>query len=107
MRPTRDLSARGRTLLGRAALGVVVLLAGHLPVDVFSGSLPVPPGFDGQYSGRQGQILVVKVFADDTVTQAQGKFLGRSLNFFPETRSDEAKGFVGLLGIDLQDEPGS
>lgn len=106
MRPTRGLNTRCRALLSRVALGAAVLLAGNLPADLFSGSLPVPSGFDGQYRGKQGQILVIKVSADDTVTQVQGQFLGRSLSFFPDTRPEEAKGFVGLLGIDLQDEPG-
>ncbi len=106
MRPTHDLRARCRVLLSRFAVGTAVLLAANLPADLFSGSLPAPSKFDGQYSGRQGQILVVKVPADDAVTQVEGKFLGRSLSFFPDTRPEEAKGFVGLLGIDLQDEPG-
>ncbi len=33
--------------------------------------------------------------------------MGRTLSFFPDTRSGEAPGYVGLLGLDMQDEPGT
>jgi murein DD-endopeptidase MepM/ murein hydrolase activator NlpD len=83
----------------------MVLLAAVFPVDGFSGSRSAI-GLDGNYSGKQGQILVVKVPADDDTARVQGTFLGRTVQFFPETRPDESRGFVGLLGIDLQDVPG-
>jgi murein DD-endopeptidase MepM/ murein hydrolase activator NlpD len=84
----------------------LVLLAAAFPGDGFSGSRSTS-GLDGTYSGKQGQILVVKVPTDEETARVQGTFLGRTVQFFPETRSGEAKGFVGLLGIDMQDEPGS
>jgi murein DD-endopeptidase MepM/ murein hydrolase activator NlpD len=87
-------------------LSVGVLLAGSLFVDLLAGSIPTAQAVDGHYSGKQGQILVVKVLAEGGVTGVEGTFLGRSLSFFPETRTEERRGFVGLLGIDLQDEPG-
>jgi murein DD-endopeptidase MepM/ murein hydrolase activator NlpD len=87
-------------------LSVGVLLAGSLFIDLLAGSIPTAQAVDGYYSGKQGQILVVKVLAEGGVTGVEGTFLGRSLSFFPETRTEERRGFVGLLGIDLQDEPG-
>ena len=62
---------------------------------------------DAQYRGKQGQIIVVKVPSEELSAQVQGTFLGRTVNFFPDPRTDEPKGFVGLLGIDLQDAPGT
>lgn len=91
----------------RRVLMAVLLLASVFPVDLFPGSLPAPKGMDGQYSGKQGQILVVKVPADDTFVQVRGTFLGRTVNFFPDPRPGEPKGFVALLGLDMQDEPGT
>ena len=88
-------------------LGIAMLLAGYLPVALFAGSLPTGQSAHGHYSGKQGHIIVVKVPTDDAATTAQGMFLGRSIRFFPDPRLDEPKGFVGLLGIDLQDEPGT
>lgn len=88
-------------------LGSVILLAGYLPVDLFAGSVPTGQGAQSHYSGKQGHIIVIKVSTDDSAATAQGTFLGRSIRFFPDTRLDEPKGFVGLLGIDLQDEPGT
>jgi murein DD-endopeptidase MepM/ murein hydrolase activator NlpD len=72
-----------------------------------SGSVPTAQGANGHYSGKQGEIVVVKVPTDDSATTVQGTFFGRSIRFFPDPRLDEPKGFVGLLGIDLQDEPGT
>ncbi|MHC9063204.1 M23 family metallopeptidase [Nitrospira sp. CMX1] len=85
---------------------VVVLLA-HIVGALLPGSIPVAHGTEGRYSGKQGQVLVVKVPCDDESATVQGTFLGRSIRFFPEPRLDEPKGSVGLLGIDLQDEPGT
>jgi len=84
----------------------MILLAVALPIDLVAGALPSAQGGDAHYSGKQGQVLVVKVLAEGGVTGVEGTFLGRSLSFFPETRTEERRGFVGLLGIDLQDEPG-
>jgi murein DD-endopeptidase MepM/ murein hydrolase activator NlpD len=88
-------------------LGIAVLLVAYLPIDLFAGSFLTGQGAHGHYSGKQGQIIVVKVLAHDSAATVQGSFLGRSIRFFPDTRLEEPKGFVGLLGIDLQDEPGS
>ena len=98
---------RRNARLDRMALSAAVLLAAIFPVDLFPGSLPAPKGIDGQYSGKQGQIVVVKVPTNEAVTQVQGSFLGRSISFFADTRPGEPKGFVGLLGVDMQDEPGT
>jgi murein DD-endopeptidase MepM/ murein hydrolase activator NlpD len=81
------------------------LLAAAFPVDGFASSRS-PIGTGAQYSGKQGQILVVQVPAEEDTARVQGTFLGRPVQFFPETRPGEAKGFVGLLGIDMQDVPG-
>jgi murein DD-endopeptidase MepM/ murein hydrolase activator NlpD len=95
--------------LDRTVLMAVVLLVSTFPVDLFPGSPPAPKGIDGQYSGKQGQIIVVKIPADDAVTHVhvQGSFLGRTISFFADSRPEEPKGFVGLLGVDMQDEPGT
>lgn len=91
----------------RMILALVVLLTSIFPVELFPGSLPVPKGVDGQYSGKQGQIIVVKVPFDDAQADVQGTFLGRTVPFFADPRPGESPGYVGLLGLDLQDEPGN
>lgn len=107
MRLMVDLHHRRHAVVGPSVLAVLVLFAGLLFVDLLSGSVLTAQGADGHYRGKQGQIIVVKVPTGDATARVQGKFLGRSVNFFLETRLDEPKGFVGLLGIDLQDEPGT
>lgn len=93
--------------LDRRAVMAVVLVASIFPVDLFPGSLPTPKGIDGQYSGRQGQIVVVTLPVEGETASVQGSFLGRTVPFFEDPRPGEPKGYVGLLGLDLQDEPGT
>ncbi|MEQ1681908.1 MAG: hypothetical protein ABL950_15045, partial [Nitrospira sp.] len=107
MKPMLDVHHRRHAMVEPSVLAVLVLFAGSLFVDLLSGSVPTAQGADGHYSGKQGHIIVVKVPTDDATARVQGKFLGRSVRFFLETRRDEPKGFIGLLGIDLQDEPGT
>ncbi|MGZ8405842.1 MAG: M23 family peptidase, partial [Nitrospira sp.] len=106
MKPPLDLHHLRRALLVRCLLGLAMLLAGYLPGPLFAEALPTGQAAHGSYSGKQGHVLVVKVPTDDSAATVQGTFLGRPIRFFPEPRLEEPKGFVGLLGIDLQDEPG-
>lgn len=89
------------------AFVVVIVIVTHLIVASLPGFVPTAHGAEARYSGKQGQVLVVKVPSDDELATAQGTFLGRTIRFFTDPRHDEPKGFVGLLGIDLQDEPGT
>jgi hypothetical protein len=68
---------------------------------------PAQKGIDGQYSGKQGQVLVVKVKGEEQATEVKGTFLKRTIPFFREFRPAEPAGYIGLLGIDMQDEPGT
>ena len=99
-----------RTFLagGRAhvrAITAVLLLASVFPVDLFPNALHEIQGADGQYSGKQGQVLLVQVRAGSRAADVKGRFLGRTIPFFmaPDGRSDTV---IGLLGIDMQDKPG-
>jgi murein DD-endopeptidase MepM/ murein hydrolase activator NlpD len=64
-------------------------------------------GHDGEYSGKQGQVLVVKVKGEEQATEVKGTFLSRTIPFFREFRPGEPAGYIGLIGIDMQDEPGT
>jgi hypothetical protein len=96
-----------RQRIGKMVFAGMLFGAAAIPVDVFSGAPPPASVIEGEYSAKQGQILVIKVATDQMSAQVQGKFLGRTVKFFPETRPGEPKGFVGLLGVDMQDEPGT
>src|SRR5512134_176974 len=91
----------------RAVIIAIVLLTSMFPVELFPNTPPAPKGIDGQYSGKQGQVLVVKVPEVEEATEVKGAFLNRIIPFFRETRSGEPPGYVGLLGIDIQDDPGT
>lgn len=105
MTPAHGL--RVRTRHGRRLwLGAIVLLVGLFSIDLFADPPSGPQAATSHYSGKQGQILVVKIPLDGGVTRVQGTFLGRSVGFFFDTRPEEPNGVIGLLGIDLQDEPG-
>lgn len=107
MMPVLNLYHFRRVMSVRCLSGNAFLLAGSLLIGLVTGSVPTAQGADGRYTGKQGEVIVVKVPVDDSATRVQGKFLGRPISFFPDTRLEEPKGFVGLLGIDLQDEPGT
>ncbi len=93
--------------LDRTLITAVVLLSSVFPVELFPNTLPASKGHDGQYSGKQGQVLVVKVQGEDQAAEVKGTFLKRAIPFFREFRPGEPDGYIGLLGIDMQDEPGT
>jgi len=93
--------------LDRTLITAIVLLTSVFPVELFPNAPPAPKGMDGQYSGKQGQVLVVKVPIVEGVTEVRGTFLDRTIPFFREMRSGEPAGYLGLVGIDLQDAPGT
>lgn len=99
---------------GSVAAGLVVLLAGVFPVDPLPGTSTGIRGGDGQFSGKQGQVLLIKVPAGEAMggpISVAGRFTGRAVPFFRESSPDpsglhETAGFIGLLGIDMQEAPG-
>ena len=93
--------------LDRTMIMAVVLLSSVFPVELFPNTPPAPKGLDGQYSGKQGQVLVVKVKGEEQATEVKGTFLSRTIPFFREFRPGEPAGHIGLLGIDMQDDPGT
>jgi murein DD-endopeptidase MepM/ murein hydrolase activator NlpD len=106
---TAALKEAGRRVsrLDRTLIMLVVLLTSVFPVELFPNSPPPPKGIDGQYSGRQGQVIVVKVPFLEEATEVKGTFLDRTIPFFREQRAGEAAGYLGLVGIDMQDAPGT
>ena len=93
--------------LDRTMITAVVLLSSVFPVELFPNAPSAPAGLDGQYNGKQGQVLVVKVKGEEQATEVKGIFLDRTIPFFREFRPGEPPGHVGLLGIDMQDDPGT
>ena len=93
--------------LDRTLIMLVVLLTSVFPVELFPNAPPPPKGSDGQYSGRQGQVVLVKVPVAEEATEVKGSFLDRTIPFFREIRAGEPSGYLGLVGIDMQDVPGT
>jgi murein DD-endopeptidase MepM/ murein hydrolase activator NlpD len=93
--------------LDRTLITAVVLLSSVFPVELFSNTPPATKGLDGQYSGKQGQVLVITVKGEEQTTEVKGTFLSRTIPFFREFRPGEPAGYIGLLGIDMQDDPGT
>jgi murein DD-endopeptidase MepM/ murein hydrolase activator NlpD len=84
------------------AICSIVVMASIFPVDLFPGALHGQHGTDGQLSGKQGQVLLVNVPTAGAPAEIAGRFLGRRVPF-----SHAGAGAVGLLGIDMQDAPGT
>src|SRR3712207_257765 len=82
----------------------VVLAASVFPVDLLPGTPHAPRGTDGQYSGRQGEVLLVSVPGAGGVKSIEGRLLNRRIPFF---RASGGRAYVALVGLDLMDEPGN
>jgi len=98
---------RTKSRIDRLAISVVVLLASVFPVDLLPSAPHETRGTDVQFSAKQGQVLLVRVTADGQAAEVVGRFLGRRIPFFRDPASGQAGNFVGLVGIDLQDPPGT
>lgn len=85
----------------------IVLLTSIFPVDLLTSAPPEPHGTDGQFSGKQGDVVVVRVPAESSTTAVTGKFLNRTVPFFMDGTAGPRRSFIGLVGIDLQDAPGT
>jgi Membrane proteins related to metalloendopeptidases len=94
------------SLYNRLIIISVVLVVSVFPVELFPNTAPTQRGADGQFSGKQGQIILIKVPDIRDAASVKGRFLGRTMTMFPDPSAGET-GYVGLLGIDMQDEPGS
>ncbi len=95
------------TAAERLAISAIVILASIFPVEWLPVGLQLLHGTDGHLSGKQGQVLLVRVPVQDTAAVVAGRFRGRNVAFFPEFRPGESPGFLALLGIDMQEEPGT
>lgn len=91
----------------RIAIIMVVLLTSIFPVDLLTSAPHEPHGMDGQFSGKQGEVVVVRVPVDQQTTAVTGRFLNRQIPFFPEASGAAAPSYIGLVGVDLQDTPGT
>ena len=84
-------------------VALVLVLASVFPVSLFfKEGLQYSVGADGQFSGKQGEVLLVTVPVRDRPDRVEGQFLQRTLTFFPI--KDQL--YAGLLGLDMQDSPG-
>src|SRR5678816_3679362 len=75
--------------LDRTLIMFVVLLTSVFPVELFPNAPPPPKGIDGQYSGRQGQVLLVKVPLPEEATEVKGTFLDRTCLLYTSDAADE------------------
>lgn len=95
--------SHARLLTWRWPIVVGFVLASLFPVDSLrnEGTHPVF-GAEGQLRGKQGEVLFVTVPIQERPDRVTGKFLQRTLTFFPHQNNT----YAGLLGLDMQDQPG-
>lgn len=107
MRAVNATSTRRRSLRSRTVVRVLgVGWASLCLIGASAGLLPAMKGTGERLSGAQGQIVVVRIVEADLSAEVSGSFLGRTIPFFPDPRPEEPVGYVGLLGLDLQEKPG-
>ncbi|MYG39515.1 MAG: M23 family metallopeptidase [Nitrospira sp. SB0677_bin_15] len=84
-------------------VALVLVLASVFPISLlFKEGPQYSVGADGQVSGKQGKVVLVTIPVKDRPDRVNGRFLKRTLTFFPV----EEQTYAGLLGLDMQDHPG-
>lgn len=103
--PSSFLRTRRRD---RIVLAAVLILASIFPIE-FLPSAPTNDGrgIDGQLSAKQGQVLLVTLPADGTPIEVVGRFMTRTVPFFQAPGSGQSGRYLGLLGLDMEDKPGT
>jgi murein DD-endopeptidase MepM/ murein hydrolase activator NlpD len=81
---------------------VCLLVASVFPIQIVPSAERHRPGADGQFSGKQGQVLWVEVPVTNQKAEVSGTFLKRKIPFFQMTDTS----FAGIIGIDMEDPPG-
>lgn len=84
-------------------VALVLVLASVFPISLLFKEGPQHSvGADGQVSGKQGEVLLMTIPVKDRPDRVKGRFLKRTLTFFPVKEQT----YAGLLGLDMQDRPG-
>ncbi len=104
---TAQLNVPGVSWKDRLLIMAVILATSVFPVDLQPGAGQGPGGADGQFSGKQGEVLLITVPVELGSRDVTGHFLGRQIPFFPHSDSNGGHEYVGLLGIDMLDPPGT
>jgi hypothetical protein len=81
---------------------VCLLVASVFPIQIVPSAERHRPGADGQFSGKQGQVLWVEVPVTNPEAKVSGIFVKRKIPFFQNTDTS----FAGIVGIDMEDPPG-
>ncbi len=92
----------------RLAITGVIVFASIFPIE-FLPSAPTNDGrgTDGQLSAKQGQVLLVTVPVEGTPVEVVGRFLARTVPFFQAPGVGQNGRYLGLLGLDMEDKPGT
>ena len=101
--PLISFSPRTNVVTRPWLVALVLVLASIFPVSLFFREGPqYSVGADGQLSGKQGEVVLVTIPVRDRPDRVEGRFLQRTLTFFPFKNQV----YAGLLGLDMQDRPG-
>ena len=102
----RDLARRrpqGATIKGRVLVATVVLFAHIFPISLSLSARQDQQGIPSQLSGKQGEVLLVRIPVQASPLRVEGKFLNRLVPFFPGGNNH----YAGLVGIEMQAPPGA
>ena len=86
----------------RTLVVLIVLFASTFPINFALHVQELPAGNPSSLSGKQGEVLVFTIPITGKPDRVTGRLLDREILFFPI--GDEK--YSGLLGLDMQDQPG-
>ena len=81
---------------------VCLLVASIFPIQIVPSAERHQPGADGQFSGKQGQVLWINVPVSHPEAKVSAIFFKRTIPFFQQSDTS----FAGIVGIDMEDPPG-
>lgn len=103
--PSAVLGTRRRD---RLVLTAVLILAGIFSLEFLSSaSTNGGQGIDGRLSAKQGHVLLVVAPVEGTPTEVVGRFMTRTVPFFQSPGFGQGGRYLGLLGVDMEDKPGT
>ncbi len=103
----RNRQRRAVSRTDRVLIMSIVLAASVFPVDLQPGVQRESRGANGQLTGKQGQVLLLPISVEGSPSEVSGRFIGRQIAFFPNLDPAQHGQFLGLIGIDMNERPGS
>jgi len=102
IRPIQPPPTTSTRFSRQSLLILCFLIVSIFPIQVVPSAERHHTDKDGQFSGKQGEVLWIEVPVNNPQAHVSGTLLQRQIPFFPLTDNR----FAAIVGLDMQDPPG-